>query len=107
MDLSPYLPPLQDHGPAPSLPSLLRVAGMSEKGAEGVKGAIGPRPMCAGPTYCVWPVVQGSRFCFPHGGGRRGNEAEDNDLLPCLKEGCTALVPLSYPYCSQHGPQTP
>ena len=29
MDLPPYLPPLQDRGPAPSLPSLLRVAGMS------------------------------------------------------------------------------
>ena len=30
MDLLPYLPPLQDSGPAPSLPSLLRAAGMSE-----------------------------------------------------------------------------
>lgn len=31
--------------------------------------------------------------------------AED-DLLPCVKEGCTALVPLSQPYCSQHGPES-
>ena len=30
VDLPPYLPPLQDSGPAPSLPSLLRVAGMNE-----------------------------------------------------------------------------
>ena len=32
--MPPYLPPLQDHGPAPSVPSLLRVAGMSDKHAR-------------------------------------------------------------------------
>ena len=31
MDLPPYLPPLQDRGPAPSVPSLLRVAGMNDE----------------------------------------------------------------------------
>ena len=60
MDLLPYLPPLQDRGPAPSLPSLLRVAGMSDDAVWWTC------PECSEWSIAKPPLDLWERDCFAH-----------------------------------------